>query len=323
MKTKYEFDDNDPPPPYPFDTIQDNLNIDLENFDEKFKQIDIVKPKLETSTEIKQSGNTRKADKKWLDDFLADVENTKQTLQELNDQAVAAVLSEETDMSQIDTQINTIFIDHNELFGKDELTDENKAFIKTLLDKANYKDILDDVKDDQQKLIQDDLIIPIPTGDIKTEIIDDDVPPDSLFFPTENEIFETDDVIPSTVPNLMPPQKTGIKSVDDKNYEDCLKILQIYRPDLFIDEGDNNNNNNNNSNNNYVIPTPKIEIINDVVPADIFTPKTEFVSDLTPPQKTGIKSVDDKNYEDDLKVLQIYRQDLFIDKEDNYVIPTS
>ena len=90
------------------------------------------------------------------------------------------------------------------------------------------------------------------------------------------------------MPNLKPPQKTGVKSVDDKNYEDYLKILQIYRPDLFTDEEGNNNNNNN-----YVIPTPKIEIINGVVPPDIFTPKTEFVSDLTPPQKTGIKSVDD------------------------------
>ena len=70
LKTKYEFDDNDPPPPpYPFDTIQDNLNTEPENIDEKFKQIDIVEPKLETSTEIKQSYNTRKADKKWLGDF--------------------------------------------------------------------------------------------------------------------------------------------------------------------------------------------------------------------------------------------------------------
>ena len=65
LKPKYEFDDNDPPPPpYPFDTIQDNLNTEPENIDEKFKQIDIVEPKLETSTEIKQSDNTRKADKK-------------------------------------------------------------------------------------------------------------------------------------------------------------------------------------------------------------------------------------------------------------------
>ena len=48
LKTKYEFDDNDPPPPpYPFDTMQDNLNTEPENIDEKFKQIDIVEPKLE------------------------------------------------------------------------------------------------------------------------------------------------------------------------------------------------------------------------------------------------------------------------------------
>ena len=225
-------------------------------------------------------------------------------------------MSEETDTPQIDTQIDTIFIDDNELFGKDELTDENKAFIKTLLDKANYKDIFDDIKDDQQKLIQDDLSIPIPTtGDIKTEIIYDVVPLND-----PNEIFEIDNAIPSTVPNLMPPQKTGVKSVDDKNYKDYLKILQIYTPDLFIDEEDNSNLNNSN---NYVIPTPKIEIIDDVVPPDIFTPKTEFLSDLTRPQKTGIKRVDDKNYEDYLKVLQMYIPDLFIDEEGNYVIPTS
>ena len=189
--------------------------------------------------------------------FLTGVETTKQTLQELKDQVIAAVLSEDTDAPQIDTKIDTIFIDDNELFGKDELTDKNKAFIKTLLDKANYKDILDDNKDDQQKLIQGDSSIPIPTGDIKTEIIDDVVPPDPLFFPTENEIFEIHDVITSTVPNLTPPQKTGVKSVDDKNYEDYLKIIQIYRPDLFIDEEYN-----------YIIPTPKNEIIEieDVVP---------------------------------------------------------
>ena len=271
MKTKYEFDDNDPPFPYPFDTTEDNLNTQPENIEEKVKQVDIVEPKLEMPTEIEQSDNNRKSDNDWLNEFLAGVEATKQTLQELNDQAIAAVLSEETDAPQIDTKIDNIFIDDNELFAKDELTDENKPFIKTLLDKANYRDILDDNKDDQQKLIQDDLKVPILqpqlTGDIKTEIIDDVVPPTPLFFPTENETFEIDDVIPSTVPlvtpktefipNLTPPQKTGNKSVDDRNYDDYLKVLQIYRPDLFIDEEDN-----------YVISTPKTEIIEieDVVP---------------------------------------------------------
>ena len=37
LKTKYEFDDNDPLPTYPFDTIQDNLNTEPENIDKKFK----------------------------------------------------------------------------------------------------------------------------------------------------------------------------------------------------------------------------------------------------------------------------------------------
>ena len=183
-------------------------------------------------------------------------------------------MSEETDAPQTDTKIDNIFIDDNELFAKDEVTDEDKAFMKTLLDKAYYKDILDDNKDDQQKLIQDNLSIPIPTGDIKTEIVDDIVPRDRLFFPTENEIFEIDDVIPSTaplvtpktefIPNLTPPQKTGNKSVDDKNYEDYLKVLQIYRPDLFIDEQDN-----------YVLSTPKTEII-----------EIEHVVPLTPAKPT-------------------------------------
>ena len=54
----------------------------------------------------------------------------------------------------------------------------------------------------------------------------------------------------------------------------------------------------------------------------IFLHQKQFVSDLTPPQKTGIKSVNDKNYEDYVKVLQIYRPDLFVDEEDNYVVPT-
>ena len=56
---------------------------------------------------------------------------------------------------------------------------------------------------------------------------------------------------------MTPPQKTGNKSADDKNYEDYLKVLQIYKPDLFIDKEDN-----------YVTSTPKTEIIEieDVVP---------------------------------------------------------
>ena len=69
LKTKYEFDDDDPLPPYPFDIIQDKLNTEPENIDEKAKQIDIVGPKLETPAELEESDKTRKADKSLLYDF--------------------------------------------------------------------------------------------------------------------------------------------------------------------------------------------------------------------------------------------------------------
>ena len=143
--------------------------------------------------------------------MIFSAENAKRTLQELNDQTIAAILSKKIDAlheidEKIDTQIDTIFIGDNELFAKDELTDDNKAFIKTLFDRANYKDILGNNKGDQQKTIQDDLSVPIPqpAGDIKTEIIDDVIQPDPLFFPTENEIFKIYDIVPPTVPLVTP-----------------------------------------------------------------------------------------------------------------------
>ena len=152
-------------------------------------------------------------------------------LQELSDQTIAVVLSEQVNELKIDTEINPVLIGDNDAFFKDEQTDENKAYIKTLLDKANYTDILDD-QYNQQKLLQGDLSVqPQPTT------------------------TSTD-------------EKTDIKSVDEKNYDDYLKILQIYKPDLFVDEED-------------VIITPKTEEIDDVVPPWL-RPKTEEIDDAVP-----------------------------------------
>ena len=38
---------------------------------------------------------------------------------------------------------------------------------------------------------------------------------------------------------LLPPEKTGIAPVDEKNYEEYLDTFEVIRPDLFIDEEDN------------------------------------------------------------------------------------
>ena len=68
------------------------------------------------------------------------------------------------------TQIDPIFIDDNDVFSKDNLTGENKEFIKTLLDNSNY--FFDDAqKDDQQELIQTDQSNTQVTGDATTDKI--------------------------------------------------------------------------------------------------------------------------------------------------------
>ena len=217
LRIKYEFDNDDLPPPYLFGTVADNLNTEPGNIDEKAKQVDIVEPKLETPTQTDESDAQRKYDKDLLDEFLAGVENQKRTLQELNDEAIAAVLSEEANTPKIDTEIDPVFIGDNDSFSKDVLTDENKAFIKTLLDKANYKDILGDIddKDDRQKLIQGDQSTPIP--------------PQKQPHPKTTT---------SDISDLMPPKPTGIKNVDDKNWDDYIKLLEIYAPHMVVDKPD-------------------------------------------------------------------------------------
>ena len=146
----------------------------------------------------------RKSDKVWLDNFLNGIKTTKQVLQELNDQAIADLFSEETMVPQIDTEIDPLFIDDDDIFVKDDLTNENKKFIKKLLDKSNYNDFFSD-------------------DDMKTEIIDDVVPPDPLFFPTEND---------NSIPDLISP-------TDNKNWSNYVKLLQTHRPDLLVDGPDN------------------------------------------------------------------------------------
>ena len=77
---------------------------------------------------------------------------------------------------------------------------------------------------------------------------------------------------------MTPPEKTGIKSVDEKNYNDYLKILQIYRPDFFAEEE-----------NKVDVITPKAEQIieiDDVVPSEPWlTPKTEEIDGIEPTVK--------------------------------------
>ena len=57
-------------------------------------------------------------------------------MQELNDQVIADLLSEEVMAHNVDTEIDPIFIDDNDIFSKDNLTDEDKKIIKHCYIKA-------------------------------------------------------------------------------------------------------------------------------------------------------------------------------------------
>ena len=126
LNDKYQID-NTPPPPYDAPHV---FITDPQNASEKVKQVDIVEPKLETPEEIEQNDTQRKFSKYWLDNFLNGVKTTKQVLQELNDQAIADVLSEEVMAPKVDAEIDPVFIDDDEIFSKDNLTDQDKEFAR-------------------------------------------------------------------------------------------------------------------------------------------------------------------------------------------------
>ena len=49
-----------------------------------------------------------------------------------------------------------------------------------------------------------------------------------------------DEVMPESEPICLDfPEQTGIRSVDERNYQEWLDTLEVIRPDLFIDEEDN------------------------------------------------------------------------------------
>ena len=115
------------------------MYIEPDSISEKIRRFDgdIVESKLETPSEIKQEDTQRKFHKAWLDNFLNGVKTTKQVLQELNDQAIADIVSEEIMAPKADTETDPIFIDDNDIFAKDDLIDENREITKNLLDRSN------------------------------------------------------------------------------------------------------------------------------------------------------------------------------------------
>ena len=134
-------------------------------------------------------------------------------MQELNGQAIASLLSEEIMAPKADTEIDPIFIDDNDIFAKDDLTDENKEFIKNLLDKSNYNSILissDEEEDDRQDLIQTDLF----NKDIVGEDTKTTIKPEPLF-----DVVPKEEIDLSTIdPTISDTKENGDDGLISVNY---------------------------------------------------------------------------------------------------------
>ena len=150
LKTKYQVDEETPQDD-PI-IIEDDLNVEPKNVDEKAKRFEpVVEPMLETPEQVEISDQDRLREQEWLDDFLRGIIPLSE--QEKNDRAIAQVLAEEMNQPG-DVNIEDIFIDDNEAFYNDDMTENDKEYIKSLIDKTNFynNDVVvynDDAEDDQ------------------------------------------------------------------------------------------------------------------------------------------------------------------------------
>ena len=116
--------------------IEDDLNVEPENVDEKAKRFEpVVEPTLETPEQVEISDQDKLREQEWLDDFLRGI--TPPTEQEENDRTIVQVLTKEMDQSG-DINIEDIFFDDNEAFYNDDMTENHKEYIKSLIDKTNF-----------------------------------------------------------------------------------------------------------------------------------------------------------------------------------------
>ena len=95
----------------------------------------VVEPSLETLERIEISDHDRRREQEWLNDFLRGI--TPPTEQEENDRAIAQVLAEEMNQPG-DVNIEDIFVDDNETFYNNDMTENDKEYIKSLIEKTNF-----------------------------------------------------------------------------------------------------------------------------------------------------------------------------------------
>ena len=148
--------------------MEDDLNIVPENADEKAKRFEpVLEPVLETPEEIEKMKNDRLDEKNRVNEIFDGIDPITEL--EKNDIVIAKILAEQDPV--LDGKIEDIFIDDNEAYGNDDMTKEDKEFIRTLIDKTNFlnDDDIDFKVADFNDNDDDDVVtvktVPAPSGE--------------------------------------------------------------------------------------------------------------------------------------------------------------
>ena len=118
----------------------DSMNVEPENADEKLNQFEpYVEPELETPEQIDYYEKIKQEEKYEIERILDSVESEGEIGKTIED-----IFNGEE--NNVDCKIEDIFIDDNEAFENDDITEEDKQFIRSLIDKTNF--FLEKVKKD-------------------------------------------------------------------------------------------------------------------------------------------------------------------------------
>ena len=133
------------------------------------------------------------------------------------------------------------------------------------------------------------MLQPQPQPSVAPPIIKKPTLQDVLTEPNEEDLLSQMKAVQEEVKQeeivLLPPEKTGIVPIDEKNYEDYLDTLEVIRPDLFIDEEDN-----------YVEPSTMNALVPvgtmDVVPSDPMDAIAHpYVGTILPPTDSSLPAI--------------------------------
>ena len=121
------------------EVIVDKINTELENKTENAKLFDsYVKPTLQTTAEIENETAKEKEDNEQLEKAINAVQDSANAIKK--EEKIENVTDDivNGDVGGVEPKLEDVFIDDNEIFESDYMTEDDKNFVRSLIDKTIF-----------------------------------------------------------------------------------------------------------------------------------------------------------------------------------------